>query len=279
LYELRFGRRDAAYRMLCRLERASYRSVNHVITVNRSLQDTAYLRGGLQPGTVSVVGNGPVLAHVRRRHEPRPDLKHGRRFLCCWLGVMGPQDQVDLALRAVADLVHERGRTDCQFAFVGDGESRPAAQRLADDLGISDFVTFPGWLPEDQAFAYLSSADLGLEPNLEPSVSPVKGMEYMAFGLPFVAFDLPETRTLARDAAAYAEPGDIGQFAELIDELLSNSRRRAAMAAIGRRCIEDEVAWDHQQPVYLNAYRALLGRTRIDKTTVRRQERRARVVA
>jgi glycosyltransferase involved in cell wall biosynthesis len=265
LYELRYGRRDAAYRILCQLERASYRAADRVITVNQSLETVAHLRGGLSPGTVSVVGNGPVLARVRQHSSARPELRHGRRYLCCWLGVMGPQDQVELALRAVAELVHERGRRDCHFAFVGDGESRADAQRQADALDISDFVSFPGWLPEAEAFDYLASADLGLEPNLEEIVSPVKGMEYMAFGLPFVAFDLVETRALARDAAAYAEPGDAEQFGQVIDELLDDPDRRAAMGRSGRLRIEDEVAWDHQQPRYLNVYRSLFGRPSISE--------------
>jgi glycosyltransferase involved in cell wall biosynthesis len=266
LYELRYGRRDAAYRILCRLERTSYRSANRVITVNRSLETTAYLRGGLSAGTVSVVGNGPVLARVHQHSVPRPELKCGRRYLCCWLGVMGPQDHVELALRAVAELVNVRNRRDCHFAFIGDGESRAEALRQADALGISDFVSFPGWLPEAEAFSYLASADLGLEPNLAEIVSPVKGMEYMAFGLPFVAFNLAETKALARDAAAYADPGDIRHLARVIDELLDDPVRRAAMGRAGKQRIEDEVAWDHQQPRYLNVYRSLFGRPNLAET-------------
>jgi glycosyltransferase involved in cell wall biosynthesis len=277
LYELRYGRRDAAYRLLCRLERVSYRAADHVITVNRSLESIAQVRGGLRARAVSVVGNGPVLARARRDIAPRPELKHARRYLCCWLGVMGPQDQVELALRAVAEVIHTRGRTDCHFAFVGDGESRTAAQQQADRLGIAEFVSFPGWLAEDDAFTYLASADVGLEPNLEEIVSPVKGMEYMAFGLPFVAFDLAETRALARDAAVYAEPGDAHRFAELIDELLDDAGRRARMGRAGRVRIETELAWDHQQPKYLDVYRALLAPARLSDAAPQRAPHVARV--
>jgi glycosyltransferase involved in cell wall biosynthesis len=258
LYELRYKRRDAVYQLLRRLERASFRSADHVITVNRSLQTNALVRGSLPAAAVSVVGNGPVLSHVSHA-AARQQLKHGRRYLCCWLGVMGPQDQLDLALLAIASLVHDRSRKDCHFAFIGDGESRTAAERQAELLGISEFVSFPGWLCEDDAFSYLATADLGLEPNMEDIVSPVKAMEYMAFGVPFVAFDLVETAALARGAAAYAEPGDVRRFAELVDELLDDSGPRATMGAAGRRRIEDEVAWDHQQPSYLDVYRGLFG--------------------
>ena len=261
LYEFRYGRRDMVYRALRRLERASYRTADHVITVNGSLRDTAYRRGTLPDGSVTVVGNGPVLARTHRR-TPKAELKQGKRFLCCWLGIMGPQDQLEIAIRAIYLLVVARGRTDCHFTFVGDGESRQASVALADELGIGEFVSFPGWVSEDEAFAYLSTADLGLEPNLEEIVSPVKGMEYMAFGLPFVAFDLRETRELAGEAAAYAAPADLAGLARLIDELLDDPHRRAQMGHIGRLRVERDLAWDHQQTAYLRVYRQLLAMTR-----------------
>src|SRR6266568_1068645 len=258
LYELRYGHRDTAvYRALCWLERRSYRAAYHVITVNSALRQVAHTRGGLASEDVTVVGNGPRLERAYR-WASRPELKHGKAFLCCWLGLMGPQDRLDVALRAVAHLIHVIGRTDCHFAFVGDGESRAPSRRLAAELKISDWVSFPGWADQEEAFTYLSTADVGLEPNLEEIVSPVKGMEYMAFGLPFVAFDLKETRALAGEAAVYATPGDVTGFAELINKLLDDPDRRVEMGRIGRHQFEDRLAWDRQKLAYLAVYRRLL---------------------
>jgi glycosyltransferase involved in cell wall biosynthesis len=267
IFELRYGRRGATYWLLRALERASYSAVDHVITVNTSLADTVRARSKLSADAVSVVGNGPVLAHTR----PRPAdarLRRGRRHLCCWLGVMGPQDQVGLALTAIDHFVHVMGRTDCQFAFIGDGESRVEAERQAQRLAIAPFVTFPGWLNEDSAFGYLGTADVGLEPNLEDIVSPVKAMEYMAFALPFVAFDLAETRILAGAAAAYVRPGDAGGMAEALGALLDDPRRRREMGAIGQRRIQTEFAWDHQQRTYLETFRRLLAHREARSTGV-----------
>lgn len=257
LYEIRFGRNSGiVYRALRWLERISYRTADHVITVNGSLEKIVNSRGGLQAGSVTVVGNGPAIARTGKR-PARPELKHGRRFLGCWLGLMGPQDRVDVALRAIDHLVHVMGRTDCQFAFIGDGESRAASEKLAGDLGLRDWTSFPGWADQDEAFGYLATADLGLEPNLEGIVSPVKAMEYMAFGLPFVAFDLDETRTLAAGASAYAEPGDVAGFARQIDRLLGNPALRAEMGDTGRRLFEERIAWDRQEGRYLEVFERL----------------------
>ena len=258
LYEVRYRRRSGfVYRVLCWFERMSYRAADHVITVNSSLEKTIYLRGSLRAGSVTVVGNGPAIARTGKRPE-RPELKHGRQFLCSWLGLMGPQDRLDVALRSIDHLVHVIGRTDCHFAFIGDGESREAAEKLAIELGLRDWTSFPGWADQDQAFTYLSTSDLGLEPNLEDIVSPVKAMEYMAFGLPIVCFDLGETRKLAGGAAAYAEPGDIVGFARLIDQLLGDPRLRAEMGRTGHRLFEERIAWERQESAYLEVFERLL---------------------
>lgn len=258
LYEARYGRQDAVYRILLRLEKISYRTADHVLTVNESLRRVAYERGGLPRGSVTIVGNGPVLARTYKR-APRPELRHGRRYLCCWLGVMGPQDSLDVALRAIAHLVHTIGRTDCHFALIGGGEVLEQSRQLAGELGLRDWVSFPGWVEEEEVFSYLSTAELGLEPNQEKIVSPVKGMEYMAFSLPFVAFDLAETKALAGAAAAYAPVADVERLAGLVDELLDDPQRRRTMGDLGRRTVEQSVAWDHQQTRYVDVFRRLLG--------------------
>ncbi|WP_018348592.1 glycosyltransferase family 4 protein [Longispora albida] len=262
LYERRYGHRGGVHRLLLWLERSSYRAADHVLTVNEMAKEYAAATGNLRPGTITVIGNGPALTDMRMR-PPVPALRQGRAHLCCWVGMMGPQDQLGLAMRVVHHLVTVLGRTDCQFAFVGDGDAREETEKLAASLGITGWVTFPGWLSQDEAFDYVATADLGIEPNLDDIVSPVKGLEFMAFGLPFAAFDLRETRAVAANSAAYAAPGDVAGLARLVDELLSDPERLERMGRIGRQRIETRLAWEHQAEAYLRVFSALspTGRT------------------
>ena len=115
---------------------------------------------------------------------------------------MGPQDHVDLVLRVADELIHRRGRRDCRFVLIGAGESLDSLKQLCAGLDLTEWVTFTGWLEEDLVNDYLSKADVGIDTNLQEEVTPVKGMEYMAFELPFAAFDLRETRIMAEGAAA-----------------------------------------------------------------------------
>jgi glycosyltransferase involved in cell wall biosynthesis len=259
VYRERYGAaRGTIPRILRVLERWSWRAADAVICVNDSLRDAIVDRGTIDPARVVIVGNGPDLASVTPRPH-RDELKNGRRFMACWVGLMGPQDHVDLALGAIDELVHHLDRTDCHFVFIGEGETYQRARELTRRLGLTDYVTFTGWLDHDGIFEYLSTADLGLESNLQQDVTPVKGMEYMAFGLPFVAFDLKESRAMAQGAAHYVQPGDVQGFARAIDRLLDDEDLRSEMGRAGRARIEQALAWDHQKKEYLALYARLLG--------------------
>lgn len=257
LYETRYHRRDTVYRILLWFERRSYSSADQVVTVNDALRDTICRRGGKAAAEVTVVGNGPVLATVRG-HQPNPALKAGKRYLCCWAGLMGPQDGLELCLRAVAQLPASV-RDHCRFLFIGDGEYRPVAESFAGELGIASCVEFTGWLHEPELFGYLATADLALEPNIEETVSPVKGQEYMAFGVPYVAFDTAQTRSMSGPAARYATPSDVSEFADAIANLLADDAERERMGRAGRERVERALSWEHQQQAYLAMYRRLLG--------------------
>lgn len=257
-YEARYGRRDGRlYRALLLLERLSLRAADRVLVVNESLREMARVRAGVDDERIVLVGNGPVSDRVVRR-PARSDLRPGRRYLCCWLGLIGPQDQVDLALRAIDCLVHELKRTDCAFTFVGTGEELPAVRQLAGELGIGDWVSFPGWAEEELVFDYLSTADIGIEPNTEEYVSGVKVMEYLAAGLPIVAFETRETVRLAGDAARYAPKGDVAALARLIDELLDDEKAREEMGYTGQRRVKESIAWENQAARYVPVIKNLV---------------------
>ncbi len=253
LYAARYGRaRPILLYALRMFERLSHRGADRIICTNEYQRCRAIDSSGKPPGYVSVVRNGPMLAHVAAARSDEA-LKRGRRYLCCWLGVMGRQDRLDLLIQSIDHLVHDLGRKDCEFAIIGYGECLADTQALTRELKLEEWVHFTDFLPTDEVFRYLATADLGLDTGLQPDISPVKVSEYMAFGLPLVAFDLEETRTLSDGAATLADPGDIKAHARAIDALLNDSERRRELGRNGRERYSRELAWDHQCRTYVNA--------------------------
>ena len=109
----------------------------------------------------------------------------------------------------------------------------------------------------------MSTADVGLSPDPKNPLNDVstmnKTMEYMAFELPVVAFDLRETRVSAGDAAVYVTPNDVHEYAKAIVALMDDEPRRAQLGKLGRARVEQELAWSHQRRAYLGVYRSLTG--------------------
>ena len=247
-------------RMLFGLERATYALADHVVSTNESYRETAMRRGKVDPENVTVVRTGPDPERLRRG-SPEPKWRKGKPYLCAYLGVMGPQDGVDLALRAAAEII-ERGRDDIQFVFVGGGDCYDDLVDLAEELGIRNAVTFTGRVPDEIVFEVLSTADVGLSPDpLNPlnDVSTMnKTMEYMSFAVPVVAFDLKETRVSAGEAAVYVQPNEVPEYARAITDLLDDPEKRERMGRAGRERVENELAWRHQAPRFVGVYEALL---------------------
>ncbi len=246
------------------LERATFRTADRVISTNESYRGVAIRRGRVQSEHVSVVRTGPN-PDVLKPVAPVPAERRGRTYLVAYLGVMGPQDGVDVVLASADHLVHARGRTDISFTLMGSGDCHADLVAERDRLGLQDYVDLPGRVPDRYVADVLSTADVGLCPDpLNPlnNVSTMnKTMEYMAFGLPVVAFDLVETRVSAAGAAVYVDPAEgASGFADALVDLLDNARERARMGAFGRRRVEDELSWRHQSPTYLAVYDELTGR-------------------
>jgi glycosyltransferase involved in cell wall biosynthesis len=242
------------------LERRTQRVADETICTN-DYQRKRLIGAGGAPDRVTVVRNGPLLDRVRAA-VPDPSLKRDATFLCCWMGQMGRQDRLDLALHAVRHLVRELGRQDVRFVFMGSGECFEEVQALSRQLGVDPWVSFPGWVRESTVFSHLATADLGVDASLQEDVSPVKVFEYMAFGVPFVSFDLQETRAVGGGAGAYVPRGDVQALARELDALLGDPRRRAEMGRIGRARIRDDLAWEHQSKKYLEVVDRLTARSR-----------------
>ncbi len=256
LFAARYGQSSPAIMSLLRwLERRTQRVAHHTLCTNETFRGRL-IGAGAAPERVTIVGNGPVLSRVQVAAAD-PALRGRHKFFCCWIGVMGRQDHVDLLLDAVVHIVHDLGRTDCGFAVLGDGECLEEARAQSARLGLEAWVDFPGWLPEEKVFSYLASADLGLDTSLQNEISPVKVMEYMAFGLPFVAFDVRETRAMGEGASVLVPPADVESYARQVIALLDNDARRCEMGQAGRERVRADLAWDRQLAVYLGVMRRL----------------------
>jgi glycosyltransferase involved in cell wall biosynthesis len=260
LYEAKFNRRDFFYRLMISLERWTFRTASVSIATNESYRRIAIERGGMAPDRVFVVRSGPDLSRLKIM-PPVAALKKGRKYLVGYVGVMGRQEGIDLLLKSVRYLVVDKRRSDIHFGLVGGGTELPALRAMADSLGVSDYVTFTGRVPDQELLQMLNTADVCVNPDLANEMNDKstmnKIMEYMALGKPIVQFDLTEGRVSAQDASLYARQNDSVDMAEKILALLDDEAARIRMGEFGRARVLKDLSWDHEIPRLLAAYSAL----------------------
>ena len=263
LYEAKFGRRDFLWKAMCWLERMTFRFADVSIATNNSYRRIAIERGGMAPERVFVVRSGPSLERLKIV-PAQEELKKGRKYLVGYVGVMGKQEGIDLLLHSVQYLV-KRGRKDIHFGLVGGGTSLDEMKKLAVDLGVADYVTFTGRVPDAELLAMLNTADVCVNPDVANEMNDIstmnKIMEYMSLGKPIVQFDLTEGRFSAQEASVYARRNDPVHFAVKIMDLLDDPEKRKAMGEFGRRRVQDQLEWRYEAPKLLAAYDAVWVKT------------------
>jgi glycosyltransferase involved in cell wall biosynthesis len=261
LYEAKFGRRDFGYKLVCWAERLTFRTADVSIATNESYREVARVRGNMRDERTFVVRSCPDLARMWKR-PVQLELKEGRRYLVVYLGVMGPQDGLELLLESIALIAHRSKRQDILFVLIGSGTELPRLKALAAEKALEPLVRFKGRLSDEEVAAYLSTAELGVAPDpptpMNDKSTMNKILEYMAFGLPVVLYDLTEGRRSAAGAALYARPGDPEDFAREILKILDSESLRRELGACGRRRIEESLNWESEKRSLLEAYATAL---------------------
>jgi glycosyltransferase involved in cell wall biosynthesis len=147
------------------------------------------------------------------------------------------------------------------FGLVGGGTELDALKAMAQELGVAEYVTFTGRVPDAELLAMLNTADVCVNPDVANEMNDKstmnKIMEYMALGKAIVQFDLTEGRFSAQEASLYARRNDPIDMAEKVLSLLDDEDRRSSMGNFGRLRVANELSWDHEVPNLLAAYEAV----------------------
>lgn len=262
LYLARAGKRAShlVYQLFLWLEKITFRYSDYVIATNQSYKKIAMERGNVPENRIMIVRNGPDLDQIKPVPVD-PYLKKKDVLLIGYVGMIGLQDGLDYLLRALQKLKFDLGKINFYCVIIGKGNILADLKDQSHKLGLADVVRFTGFISEEEKLKYLSSIDVGVDPDpmngFNEYCTMVKMMEYMAFGKPIVSFDLPEHRVTAQGAAFYAKPNDELDFARCIVQLMENPELREQMGEIGRDLINNTLAWKHQAKNLLEAYNRL----------------------
>jgi colanic acid/amylovoran biosynthesis glycosyltransferase len=146
-------------------------------------------------------------------------------------------------LKAIAELA--ASGEPVTATIVGDGPRRASLERLAQQLGIADRITFAGRVGQDDIGRYYEHAQVFCLPSFFEGL-PVVLLEAMAFGVPVVASRVAGIPELIEDgrSGVLVPPGRADLFADAVRSLLADGGRRAALAAEARRRVASQFQVD-----------------------------------
>jgi glycosyltransferase involved in cell wall biosynthesis len=264
MYHARFpeGGKQIVYNLLVRLERLTCRLADHVLVTNESYKLMARERGRVPEERITIVRNGVELSRLEVSVEPDVQLRQTGKTIIGYVGVMGYQDGMDYLLRALHHLLHDLGRRDFHSILIGGGDAWEESRRLARSLDLDNYVQFTGFVFGNNLLRYLAATDICVDATPSNPYSDrstlLKIIEYMSLGKPIVAFDMPEHRFTAGDAAVYVSPNDELEFARALAALMDDGPRRALLGARGRARIKKCLAWEYSIESLIQAYQQVL---------------------
>lgn len=171
------------------------------------------------------------------RHEL--GIAEGRRVVL-YLGLLAEYQGTSLLLHAAQRLLARRD--DLHFLIMGF-PNEAHYRGLAAQLGIADHTTFTGRLPYDQAARYLRVGDVAVAPKMSTTEGSGKLLNYMAVGLPTVAFDTPVSREYLGHWGSYAREMSPDSFADALRELLDTPHEWPATGNALRDRVQVKFSW------------------------------------
>ncbi|MBI5034631.1 MAG: glycosyltransferase family 4 protein [Chloroflexi bacterium] len=171
----------------------------------------------------------------------RLSIPHGR-CIVIYIGLLDEYRGTSVMLNAMKNLL-ARG-TDAQLVIIGF-PNIDHYQTYAAKLGIAERVNFVGRIPYEDVPLWLSLGDIAIEPKMSATEAAGKVLDYMAVGLPTVAFDIPVMREYLGDWGMYAPLGDAHAFADQMQKLLLNPLRAREIGEALRARAIDLFSWEH----------------------------------
>lgn len=245
------------HRLFCLVERRLDRLADAIVTSSTAGSDELTQTWGVAPERVTAVPDGVDTNVFHRLNKSQARARLGlddQVPVIVYLGLLNCYQGTDLLLEA-AKLLIQKGK---MFHLVMMGFPEERYRQQAADLHIDGFISFTGKVDYADAPLLLSAGDIAVSPKIASTEANGKLLNYMACGLPVVAFDTPVNRELLGADGIYARLGDAEDLARCLAETLSD---REQLRLLGRRMRERALSvhsWDMRVALLESAYLRML---------------------
>jgi glycosyltransferase involved in cell wall biosynthesis len=223
----------------------AWRAADYVLPVTQIL--AGFVKDyGVPESKIAVIPNGINEAHFSNTPTPeqaKAALGLEGRLVLGFTGYVRDWHGVDKVVRWMAD---ERSPATAHLLVVGDGPAREELERLAQELGVSERVTFTGVVARKDVPSHVAAFDIALQPAVVAYASPLKLFEYLFLGKAVLAPDAPNLREVLEDAhnALLFSPDQPGSLEAALLRLCEDAQLRADLGKHAHQSIaERQFTW------------------------------------
>ena len=229
------------------LDRALPPLADHVIAVSDEIREQLLRLGRITPASVTVIGNG-----VETEQFPVNDARPANAVVA-FAGNFAPYQGIDLLLQGFARLAARR--PDARLRLLGTDDFAPW-QGLVKRLGIEAQVQIVR-LAFRELPAALAEASVLVSPRTECSGLPQKLLNYMASGVPVVAFAGSAKLNEHGRTGLVVRNGDTDALAQAMAQVIDDPALGRSLGRAAREVVLAGHSWDQVAQRVEQVFRAV----------------------
>lgn len=224
------------------------RRLTHVISVSQATQRDLVQHAAIDPGRVSVIYNGADLERFRPRDKIRSTRRMreryslGKPYILYTARLEHPGKNHVRLLQAFAHLKTEEKIPHHLVLAGSPWHGVEAIYDAARDFGLSQYVSFPGFIPEAELPDLYAGADLFVFPSLFEGFG-IPLLEAMASGVPLCAANIASIPEVVQSAGILFDPTRVNEIQAAIARLTGDAELRRDL--IRRGLLQSRLfSWD-----------------------------------
>ena len=242
-----------------KIDKWMHRRMDHVVCVSQGQADKV-LRSGTPKERVSVIRNsirterfdGPSEPAYRTKLESL--FKTPPKFILGDAGRLSPEKGFDILINSVAKLI--RAGFSVGLVIFGEGFLLEPLKQQAEELGIAEFVAFPGFTKELDR--YMPFFDVFVQSSHTEGLPNVL-LEAMAARTAVVATEVGGTNEVVVEGTTgfMVPPNDPEKLANALQKVLENDSLRQSMGEAGRDRVQQFFTFEAQAAAYWELFQKI----------------------
>lgn len=240
------------YLPLTRLERFLNQQADAITTSTHNAARQLLRDGALEPARVHAIPDGvdterfcpfdgsPEWEAQRQELRAQLGIPPGRKVVA-YIGLLAPYQGTNVLIEAAAQIA--RRRPDVHFLIMGHPDPH-SYRAYAASLGVEGHVSLPGRIIYRDLHSYLALGDVAVAPKMSLTEGNGKIANYLAMGLPVVAFETPVSREILGEIGIYARLGSAEDLAARLELALDDATLARRLGAAGRARALADFSWD-----------------------------------